>query len=59
MPAIFVADLNAQMLETDAILSASFQRYTYKCLYNIVTDLKRNLCPRIFLAHFVFSIDEP
>lgn len=52
MPAILVADLNAQTLETDTILSASFQRYTYKCLYNTVTDLKHNLCPINFFSPF-------
>lgn len=54
MPAILVADLNAQTLETDTILSASFQRYTYKCLYNTVTDLKHNLCPINFFSPFCF-----
>lgn len=59
MPGILVADLNAQMLETDAKMRASFQKCTYRCLHNIVTDLKHNLCLRVLAVHFAFSINEP
>ena len=56
---VFVADLNAQMLETDTNMNASLQRFTYKCLHNIVTNLTYNLYPRVLSVHFAFSINEP
>lgn len=58
MPDAFAADLNAQMLETDANMSASFQGCIYKCLHNTVTDLKYNPCPRVLSVHFAFRIKE-
>lgn len=53
---IFVADLNAQVLETDAKASASLQRITYKHLHNIVTNMKHKLYLRVLSVHFPFSI---
>ena len=59
MPGVFMAGLNAHILETDANMSASFQRRTYKCSHNVSTDLKHNLFPRGLFVHFSFSIDYP
>lgn len=59
---VFVADLKtsaAQMLETDTNMNASLQRFTYKCLHNIVTNLAYNRYPRVLSVHFAFSINEP
>lgn len=59
MSGVFAADFNAQMLETDANMSASFQRCICKHLHNAITDLKHNLCLRVLSVYFAFSINEP
>lgn len=59
MPGVFVAGLNAHILETDANIRASFQRCTYKCLHNVSMDMKHDLCPEDLFVHFSFGIDGP